>query len=86
MIDLNKELEPENLTQKDRYLNAWYSKNRIIRFNSSRTLAPLKLYRLLYTRYTLQELTRAVNNKELQIFVLADDRSKISRRGPSYFR
>ena len=77
---INKTLplsKQDNLSQKDRYLNAWYSKNRIIRFNSSRTLAPLKLYRLLYSRFTLQELTQVVNNKQLQIFVLADDRSKI---------
>lgn len=77
---INKTLplsKQDNLSEKDKYLNAWYSRNRIIRFNSSRTLAPLKLYRLLYTRYTLQELTKAVNNKELQIFVLQDDRSKI---------
>jgi len=77
---INKTLpnsKQEKLSQQDKYLNAWYSRNRIIRFNSSRTLAPLKLYRLLYSRYTLQELTRAVNNKELQIFVLQSDRSKI---------
>ncbi len=77
---INKTLplsKQKDLSIKDKYLNAWYSRNRIIRFNSSRTLAPLKLYRLLYSRYTLQELTRAVNNKELQIFVLQDDRSKI---------
>ena len=77
---INKTLpnsKQKSLSEQDKYLNAWYSKNKIIRFNSSRTLAPLKLYRLLYKRFTLQELTRAVNNKELQIFVLQDDRSKI---------
>ncbi|MCD4757393.1 MAG: replication endonuclease [Arcobacteraceae bacterium] len=77
---INKTLpnsKQDNLSKQEKYLNAWYSKNRIIRFNSSRTLAPLKLYRLLYTRFTLQELTRVTNNKELQIFVLQSDRSKI---------
>jgi hypothetical protein len=77
---INKTLpnsKQETLSLQDKYLNAWYSKNRISRFNSSRTLAPLKLYRLLYKRYTLQELTLALKNKELQIFVLEDDRSKI---------
>ncbi|MDD2698818.1 MAG: replication endonuclease [Arcobacteraceae bacterium] len=77
---INKTLpnsKQEKLTLQDKYLNAWYSKNKISRFNSSRTLAPLKLYRLLYRRFTLQELTYAVNNKQLQIFVLEDDRNKI---------
>ena len=41
---INKTLplsKKENLTTNDKYLNAWYSKHRIIRFNCSRTLAPL---------------------------------------------
>lgn len=77
---INKTLplsKQENLTEKDKYLNAWYSKHRIIRFNSSRTLAPLSLYRLLYTRYSLRELTTLVENKGLKIFVPIDNRNKI---------
>lgn len=77
---INKTLplsKKEGLTKKDKYLNAWYSKHRIIRFNSSRTLAPLKLYRLLYTRYNLRELTKLIKTKSLKIFVPIDNLQKI---------
>ncbi|WP_320034851.1 replication endonuclease [Halarcobacter sp.] len=77
---INKTLplsKQSKLTEKEKYLNAWYSMNRVIRFNSSRTLAPLSLYRLLYHRYTLQELTMKVRNKDFSIFVRADNRDKI---------
>ena len=67
----------DNLSTKDKYLNAWYSKNRIIRFNCSRTLAPLSLYRLLYEKFNLKELTSLVRKKALAIFVLADNRDKV---------
>lgn len=77
---INKTLplsKKDNLSKKDKYLNAWYSKNRIIRFNCSRTLAPLSLYRLLYQKYNLRELTKLVKTKSLAIFVLPDNRDKI---------
>jgi len=77
---INKTLplsKQENLSEKDKYLNAWYSKHRIIRFNSSRTLAPLSLYRLLYQRYSLRELTKLVEKKALKIFVPIDNLNKI---------
>ena len=77
---INKTLplsKQSKLTEKEKYLNAWYSMNRVIRFNSSRTLAPLSLYRLLYYKYTLQELTMKVRNKDFNIFVRADNRDKI---------
>lgn len=73
-LPLSKQKE---LTTKDRFLNAWYCKNRIIRFNSSRTLAPLSLYKLLYEKYTLKELTKLVKDKTLNIFVPIDNRQKI---------
>jgi len=62
----------DTLTEKDRYMNAWYSKNRIIRFNSSRTLAPLQLYRLLHNRFSLRALTKLHNEKSLRVMVTLD--------------
>ncbi|MBD3830716.1 MAG: replication endonuclease [Arcobacter sp.] len=77
---INKTLplsKKENLTKKEKYLNAWYSKHRIIRFNCSKTLAPLSLYRLLYDKFNLKELTTLVKKKSLAIFVLQTNRNKI---------
>lgn len=77
---INKTLplsKKEKLTTKERYLNAWYSKHRINRFNSSRTLAPINLYRLLYKRFSLIELTNLVDKNILQIHTLVDDTQKI---------
>jgi hypothetical protein len=77
---INKTLplsKKENLSKKDKYLNAWYCKHRIIRFNCSRTLAPLSLYRLLHEKFNLKELTYLVRKKSLAIFVLQTNRDKI---------
>lgn len=77
---INKTLplsKKENLSEKDKYLNAWYCKHRIIRFNCSRTLAPLSLYRLLHEKFNLKELTYLVRKKSLAIFVLQTNRDKI---------
>ncbi len=77
---INKTLplsKKEKLTTKERYLNAWYSKHRINRFNSSRTLAPINLYRLLYKKFSLYELTNLVDKNILQIYTLVDDTQKI---------
>ena len=77
---INKTLplsKKEKLTTKEKYLNAWYSKHRINRFNSSRTLAPINLYRLLYKRFSLIELTNLVDKNILQIHTLVDDTQKI---------
>ena len=60
------------LSEKEQYLNAWYSKHSIVRFNSSRTLAPLNLYRLLHTRYSMFALTKLVNEKALKIWQAID--------------
>lgn len=68
---INKTLplsKKEKLSNKEKYLNTWYSKHRIIRFNSSRTLAPLKIYRLVYEKFSLIELTKLVKKKALKIF------------------
>lgn len=48
----------EPITEKERYLHAWYSLHRISRFSSSRSLAPLGLYRLLHNRFSLYALTK----------------------------
>lgn len=77
---INKTLplsKQQNLTKKDNYMNAWYSKHRIIRFNSSRTLAPLNIYRLLHKQYTLKTLTQSLRNDELTIFVSTLNPNKI---------
>ena len=72
---INKTLplsKQENLSEKDKYLNAWYSKNRVIRFHSSHTLAPLALYRLLHSRYSLFALTKLINENHFKIYVTLD--------------
>ena len=77
---INKTLplsKQSKLTEKEKYINAWYSMHRVIRFNSSRTLAPLSLYRLLHYKYSLGELTTIVRKKGLTIFVKADNLQKI---------
>ena len=77
---INKTLplsKQENLSTKDKYLNSWYSKHRIVRFNCSKTLAPLSLYRLLHEKFSLKELTTLVKKKSLAIFVLQTNRNKI---------
>ena len=77
---INKTLplsKKENLSKKEKYLNAWYSKHRIVRFNCSKTLAPLSLYRLLHDKFNLKELTTLVKKKSLAIFVLQTNRNKI---------
>lgn len=77
---INKTLplsKKENLSTKEKYLNAWYCKHRIVRFNCSKTLAPLSLYRLLHEKFNLKELTSLVKKKSLAIFVLQTNRNKI---------
>ncbi|KLE11506.1 replication endonuclease [Aliarcobacter butzleri] len=77
---INKTLplsKKENLSTKEKYLNAWYCKHRIVRFNCSKTLAPLSLYRLLHEKFNLKELTSLVKKKSLAIYVLQTNRNKI---------
>jgi len=78
---INKTLprsKAKRLSKKEKYLNAWYSHHRITRFSSSRTLAPMYLYRLLYSRYSLKALTRLVNNHRIRVFRPIDDLNKIA--------
>ena len=75
MIYINKVLplsKRNDLSEKEKYLTAWYSKHRVIRFNSSRTLAPLSLYRLLHHRFSMMALTKIQRRKELKIYVTLD--------------
>lgn len=67
---VNKVLPLSNkkeLTKKERYLNAWYSKHQIIRFKSSRTLAPIEIYRLLHDRFSLYAVTKLYNQQAFSI-------------------
>ena len=72
---INKTLplsKKEKLSEKENYLNVWYSHNRIVRFNSSKTLAPLSIYRLLHKRYSMYALTRLINEEHFKIYVTLD--------------
>ena len=72
---VNKVLPLSNkkeLSKKERYLNAWYSKHQIIRFKSSRTLAPLELYRLLHDRFSLIAVTKLYHEHSLRIYADID--------------
>ena len=77
---INKTLpksKAEKLSKKDRYLNAWYSHHRVTRFSSSRTLAPLYLYRLLHHRYSLRALTKLRKDGTIRVFSPVDDLNKV---------
>lgn len=72
---INKTLplsKQDKLSEKDKYLNAWYSHNRVIRFHSSRTLAPLDIYRLVHNRFSLFALTKLLNENHLSVYVTHD--------------
>jgi len=58
----------KKLSEQEKYLNAWYVKHKIVRFNSSRTLAPLSLYRMLHSRYSLFVLTELLYAGHLSIY------------------
>lgn len=62
----------KKISEKDRYINAWYSKHRVVRFNSSKTLAPLNIYRLLHSRYSLFALTKLLHEDHFKIYVTLD--------------
>lgn len=62
----------EHITQDEEYLNAWYIKNRINRFCSSRSTAPLYLHRLLNHRFTLYALTQVKKSGSLKVLVTLD--------------
>jgi hypothetical protein len=64
--------QKKNLSIKEEYLNAWYSKHRIVRFNASKTLAPLEMYRLLHKQFSMFALTKLINDKVLTIYTTID--------------
>lgn len=68
---INKTLpkSKEHITQDDEYLNGWYVKNRINRFCSSRSTAPIYLHRLLHHRFTLYALTQIKKGNSLKVLV-----------------
>jgi len=66
-------LSKDHYTEDDEYLNAWYTHHRINRFCSSRSTAPMYLYRLLHHRYSLYALTQVKKRKQLKILTLIDD-------------
>lgn len=73
---INKTLpmsKKETLSESEHYLNAWYVKNRINRFCSSRSLAPMYLYRLLKNRFTLYALTQVRKGDDLKILARIED-------------
>jgi len=71
---INKTLpkSKENMSLDDEYLNAWYIKNRISRFCSSRSTAPIYLYRLVSHRYSLYGLTQVRKSGALQVLATID--------------
>lgn len=73
---INKTLpkSKEHITQDDEYLNAWYIKNRVNRFCSSRSTAPLYLHRLLNHRFTLYALTQIKKGNSLKVLVTLDSK------------
>jgi len=62
----------KNLSIKEEYLNAWYSKHRIVRFNASKTLASLEVYKLLHKQFSMIALTKLIDEKALRIYVTID--------------
>lgn len=66
-------LSKEQFSEDDEYLNAWYVYNRINRFCSSRSTAPMYLYRILHHRFSLYALTQIRKRGQLKILTLVDD-------------
>lgn len=76
---INKTLpmSKEQISTQDQYLNAWYVKHRVNRFYSSRSTAPLYLYRLLHKRFTLFGLTQVHKGNSLKFIVQIENEKKI---------
>lgn len=66
-------LSKEQTSESEHYLNAWYIKHRINRFCSSRSTAPMYLYRLLHKRFTLFGLTQVHKGDSLKYIVRLDN-------------
>lgn len=73
---INKTLplsKKEQLTETEQYLNGWYVHNRVNRFCSSRSTAPMYLYRLLSHRYSLYALTQVRKGDSLKVYARMDN-------------
>ena len=72
---INKTLpmSKDQITQQDQYLNAWYIKHRVNRFCSSRSTAPMYLYRLVSHRFSLYGLTQVRKGNSLQVLARLED-------------
>jgi hypothetical protein len=72
---INKTLpmSKEQISESDQYINAWYVKHRVNRFCSSRSMAPMYLYRLLSHRFSLYGLTQVRKGDSLQVLARLDD-------------
>jgi len=72
---INKTLpmSKEQISESDQYINAWYVKHRINRFCSSRSTAPMYLYRLLRHRFSLYGLTQVRKGNSLQVLARLED-------------
>lgn len=75
---INKTLpmSKDQITLQDQYINAWYIKHRVHRFCSSRSTAPMYLFRMLSHRFSLYGLTQVRKTNGLTILERASD-SKI---------
>jgi hypothetical protein len=72
---INKTLpmSKEQISEKDKYINAWYVKHRVNRFCSSRSMAPMYLYRLLSHRFSLYGLTQVRKGDSLKVLARLED-------------
>lgn len=72
---INKTLpmSKEQISESDQYINAWYVKHRVNRFCSSRSMAPMYLYRLLSHRFSLYGLTQVRKGDSLKVLARTDD-------------
>jgi len=64
VLKLLPKSKDENISIKNKYLNAWYSCHNILRFSTSRTLIPLYIYKFIYEAYNLYEATSLYNPME----------------------
>lgn len=60
-------MSKDQISEQDQYINAWYVKHRVNRFCSSRSMAPMYLYRLLSHRFSLYGLTQVRKGNSLQV-------------------
>ncbi|MCX6074930.1 MAG: replication endonuclease [Campylobacterales bacterium] len=66
-------MSKDKISKQDQYINAWYVKHRVNRFCSSRSMAPMYLYRLLSHRFSLYGLTQVRKGNTLQVLARLED-------------